>query len=294
MSQPISYTQATDFESELGTAHGAHLNTEFASIKTTLSQLLANIALIQRDDALIANQTVHPDSLTTASKALIASTWTPKGLWLTSTVYAVGDVVEQSSNSYVCSSAHTSGTFATDKSAGKWVTIYMPLSTAGMTAALVSFAPTGTVAQNTVQAAIAEVAGEAALKSLNLSDIPTPATALANLNGMPKTGGAFTGRVEQAIGASIAAGATVDLSTATGNRVTITGAATITSFGTATAGLLMSVKFAGVCTITYNATSMILPGNANIVTAANDIAMFRSLGTGYWECENYQRRATAP
>lgn len=41
--------------------------------------------------------------------------------WLTSTAYVVGDQVTESGNRYYCLEAHTSGTFATDLAAGKWV-----------------------------------------------------------------------------------------------------------------------------------------------------------------------------
>lgn len=41
--------------------------------------------------------------------------------WLTATPYVVGDYVTESSIIYYCIVAHTSGTFATDLAAGKWV-----------------------------------------------------------------------------------------------------------------------------------------------------------------------------
>jgi hypothetical protein len=40
--------------------------------------------------------------------------------WVTSTAYAVGNVVSNSTTFYRCLVAHTSGTFATDLAAGKW------------------------------------------------------------------------------------------------------------------------------------------------------------------------------
>jgi len=45
-------------------------------------------------------------------------TW--KGDWVTSTVYSPQDIVSINSTIYVCLEAHTSGTFATDLTAGKW------------------------------------------------------------------------------------------------------------------------------------------------------------------------------
>lgn len=89
----------------------------------------------------------------------------------------------------------------------------------------------------------------------------------------------------------IASATTTDLSTRTGNFVDITGTTTITGFGTVTAGALVFVRFTGVLTLTYNATSLILPGSANITTAANDTALLVSLGSGNWQCVAFNRRA---
>lgn len=122
MSQPTPYSPTADYSADIIPGDtGNALDADFDAIALTLAQVRANLALIQRDDGLPANATIHPDSFTTASLALIASDWTPRGLWLTATVYAIGDVVEESGTSYVCAVAHTSGTFATDDTAGKWV-----------------------------------------------------------------------------------------------------------------------------------------------------------------------------
>ncbi len=76
----------------------------------------------------------------------------------------------------------------------------------------------------------------------------------------------------------------MDLGTATGDYVEITGTTTINSFGTAPAGIRKSIRFMGSLTITYNATSMILPGSRSITTEAGDRAEFISLGSGNWLC----------
>lgn len=44
-------------------------------------------------------------------------------LWLTATGYAVDDVVIESNKIYICLTAHTSGTFATDLAATKWLRV---------------------------------------------------------------------------------------------------------------------------------------------------------------------------
>src|SRR5690349_628474 len=70
-------------------------------------------------------------------------------------------------------------------------------------------------------------------------------------------------------GTAIASAATVDLSTATGTNVHITGSTgPITSFGTAAAGVERTLIFDSTPTITHNATSLILPSSANITAAA--------------------------
>lgn len=93
---------------------------------------------------------------------------------------------------------------------------------------------------------------------------------------------------------SIASATTTDLSTATGNYVEITGTTTITGFGTVSAGSVRILRFSGALTLTHNATSLILPGGANITTAAGDVAVFVSEGSGNWRCALFQRAASLP
>lgn len=125
----------------------------------------------------------------------------------------------------------------------------------------------------------------------------TAAAIIALLTGTPLpivaggTGQATGGAALDALtlqGANIAAAATTNLATATGEFVVVTGAGgPITALGTATAGIWRYVRFTGAPTLTYNATSLILPGAANITVAAGDTAMFMSLGSGNWQCLFY-------
>lgn len=100
--------------------------------------------------------------------------------------------------------------------------------------------------------------------------------------------------IEEEKGSDIASAATTDIGAATGNFLFITGVTTIISLGTITAGARRVVKFTGVLILTHNATSLQLPGNANITTVANDRVEFYSLGSGNWICTNYTRGAAAP
>lgn len=100
-----------------------------------------------------------------------------------------------------------------------------------------------------------------------------------------------TSRLENAIyeneGSALAAAATVNLASATGNFLHITGTGTISSFGTCPEGARFILVFDGVCTLTYNATSLIIPGSANKTTAANDCCMIVSEGSGNWRIVGY-------
>jgi hypothetical protein len=90
-------------------------------------------------------------------------------------------------------------------------------------------------------------------------------------------------------GADIASATTTNIGAATGNFVHITGTTTITGLGTIAAGVIRIVRFAGALTLTHNGTSLILPSNTNITTAANDTAIFVSEGSGNWRCVSYQK-----
>ena len=77
--------------------------------------------------------------------------------------------------------------------------------------------------------------------------------------------------------AAIASGTTTDIWNISGNSAHVTGTTTITGFGTApTAGLIRWIIFDGALTLTHNGSTLVLPGAANITTAANDRALVYS------------------
>lgn len=66
--------------------------------------------------------------------------------------------------------------------------------------------------------------------------------------------------------------------------VTITGPGPIYSFGaTAPAGVAKIIQFSGTTQIVYNATSMLIPGAADLNTVAGDVAIAVALGSGNWQ-----------
>lgn len=100
--------------------------------------------------------------------------------------------------------------------------------------------------------------------------LPAQSVGFVNSNG---TTASFTKKhtgyaQDEVKGANIASAATVNLQSATGNLVHITGTTGITAI-TLDSGAERTVIFDGVLTLTHSA-SLLLPGGANITTAAND------------------------
>lgn len=123
----------------------------------------------------------------------------------------------------------------------------------------------------------------------NLAEEQTLVSVFASppaIGGTAPAAGAFT-TLSSAKSADIVAASTTDLATATGNYIEITGNTGITSFGTVAAGAIRHLRFMGTPTITYNVTSMILPGARSITAEAGDRATFISLGSGNWVCQEY-------
>jgi hypothetical protein len=122
VSQPPPYTPSHSFISDAatGTFPGQSLDIEFNNIAAVTDAIETNLAMIQRDDGVLANGSVDYDQL---SPALQTNGIAPANAWLTATAYAVGTGVVQGGSLYRCLVAHTSGTFATDLAAGKWLLV---------------------------------------------------------------------------------------------------------------------------------------------------------------------------
>lgn len=128
MAQPTAFTRQYNFNDFQTTSPstplpGVQLDNEFNATKTNLDGLNANIAKIQRDDGLLANQSVHKNSFDVDALALIGlSGYTVSGDWAASNSYTVGTLVNFNDATYLATVAHTSASaFATDQAAGKWI-----------------------------------------------------------------------------------------------------------------------------------------------------------------------------
>jgi hypothetical protein len=93
----------------------------------------------------------------------------------------------------------------------------------------------------------------------------------------------------------VASAATLDLGAQTSRLLRVTGTTTITSFGATTPGLRKSwtLRFAAALTLTHNATSLILPTGADIVTAAGDVCEVAWIGGTNFVVLDYMRASGA-
>lgn len=160
MAQPTPYERSASF-SNWQTANpsapppGSDLDAEFNAIKTTLDQLLSNLAQIQRDDGDLGNETVGREQL----KADLNIGFNPPEAWESGVVYAATvDSVFFAGKFYRCIEDHTSDVFADDLAAEKWELIADLTSVPLATAEQIGLTPTGDVTSENVQAAIAELA----------------------------------------------------------------------------------------------------------------------------------------
>ena len=145
----------------------------------------------------------------------------------------------------------------------------------------------------------------AALTQSLSSDGQTPITGNLPMTGNKLTGlgaGSATGdsvRWEQLFSQgtpqNLASAATTDIGAQNSVFLNITGTTTITSFGTNYNGPRY-IRFDSALTLTHNATTLILPGAANITTAAGDSAIVLPSGSpaNGWRVAGYQKADGSP
>ncbi len=151
-----SYTRYRDYsqfqsENPNTVLNGADLDADYDRIKVVCDALVAAMADVRRDDGGVKNTTIGVDQLKSEVITLLDGV-TPRGDWITARVYAVCDLVRQSDVLYFALTAHTSGTFATDLAAGKWMSISSAAS-----ASSIANTPAGSIAATTVQTALNEL-----------------------------------------------------------------------------------------------------------------------------------------
>jgi hypothetical protein len=95
-------------------------------------------------------------------------------------------------------------------------------------------------------------------------------------------------------GSNVASAGTITLGNGGYFNVTGTTAITDIDFTDDKAGRLVWLRFAGILTLTHNASTLILPTGANITTAAGDMALFVSEGADAMRCLAYTRADGSP
>jgi parallel beta-helix repeat protein len=98
----------------------------------------------------------------------------------------------------------------------------------------------------------------------------------------------FSDQVRGSKGADVASASALPVLT-DGNYFDVTGTNAITSINTLGVGTVITLHFDAILILTHNATDLILPGGANIATAAGDEAIFREYATGDWRCICYTK-----
>ena len=118
--------------------------------------------------------------------------------------------------------------------------------------------------------------------------------ASASVSGLLFVGGlvSASGAVNFVQAATLTATATVALGASTGNYAVVTGTATVSSFDSLRAGGMRIVQWSGATPIS-NSANMVLPGGADLTTAANDLTLLVSDGAGAWRAL-HQKASGAP
>lgn len=199
------------------------------------------------------------------------------------------------------SSSHFNGTTSTGTAAAQVVSTVVPNNFALTTGNMVSFNP----GFSSTGATTLNIAGTGALAvrkptnagpvALQPNDWVTGQNVTVVYDG---TAYLFLGEPNDPFfGAltNLASAATTDLGTVQSQNVNITGTTTITSFGSSAslANPYYMITFAGALTLT-NSASLVLPGGANITTAAGDTALMVFAGGSTWRVGLYQKRDGTP
>jgi hypothetical protein len=157
MPQPTPYDRITNFQNDqalhpVDPYPAPLVDAEYNAIKITTDEILQNLALIQRDDGQLANDSVGIDQI----KDEVLLGFGPPLPWVTNHHYFVHNTVFHNDAFYLCLIEHTSNLFETDLAAGKWSLIVdFAAATAEAEAAAAAAAASAAAAANSAAAASA-------------------------------------------------------------------------------------------------------------------------------------------
>jgi hypothetical protein len=140
-------------------------------------------------------------------------------------------------------------------------------------------------------------AGRAILDDANAAAQRTTLGVIADIveDTTPQLGGTLdcnSKQIRESKGADVASASALPV-TPDGNYYDVTGISAITSINAIAVGTVITLHFDAVLTLTHHAINLILPGGANIITAAGDEAIFREYATGDWRCISYTKAVTS-
>ncbi|QIG74372.1 hypothetical protein EVC08_060 [Rhizobium phage RHph_N65] len=285
MSDPTIYVPSYSFSGYQATNPAKPLpapqvDNELANISLSLTETVNALEDIRRSDGQLQNGIVTVDSFSPG----LTLGFTLKGGWTLGAHYILGDGVFYLGKCYRCQVVNdATNANRPDVDSVTWVLLYSVTDLTGAMS-IATYDPTGIGANVFARANHTGTQAQSTIVNL-VSDLAAKADAAA-------TASAIAAKLDTLQPfATIASAATTDLSTVTSQNVTVTGNTTITGFGTAPAGTLRRLVFSGALTLTHNATTLILPQGANVVTAAGDSLQIVSLGSGNWRVTSYQRVA---
>jgi hypothetical protein len=179
VSQPTPFNRAfsfTNFAAQNPTSSlpGNQVDLELNDVKSTLDGVLTNLAAIQRDDGALKNGSVTFDTL---SPSLQTAGLAPALPWITGAAYSANASVTHGSAFYRCLLAHTSGVFATDLAAGKWVLIVDFATIALVAASMIAVTPSGSLTTDVQGSLQALDTGKAPLSHTQVASTISDSTA---------------------------------------------------------------------------------------------------------------------
>lgn len=184
-STPTPYNRQANFVTDAqGNANitvsqiATELDAEFDAINTSVDGTQSRLAELQRDDGGLLNGVVTPQSLSADTLSFISNNNAYfKGSWVTAKAYAIGESVANSGTVYYCVVAHTSGTFATDLSASKWVASSTTISSA-------SNLTTGTLPDARLSANVVTLTGTQTLTNKSISAAQITGLSTGQVSGL--------------------------------------------------------------------------------------------------------------
>lgn len=115
-----SYTGFQQSQQGISAFPGTQMDADLAGLESSVSALALFVRGVMRSDGALQNNIVTYESL---AGSLQTAGLAPADPWLTATAYEVNTSVVTNGNLYRCLVAHTSGVFATDLAAAKWLLI---------------------------------------------------------------------------------------------------------------------------------------------------------------------------